>query len=189
MKLSDIKPNPSNPRVIKDDKFHKLVKSIKDFPEMLSLRPMIIDEHSIVLGGNMRLKALQELGYKDIPDEWVMKASDLNEDQKRQFIIKDNIGFGEWEWETLANEWDVDELRDWGLDIPNYSTGHDINSMTDEDVDIEEDFDPVGTMDGKQRVVFLFDGPDEAESYLNSLKVDFKKMNMAWQVDLSTQSI
>ena len=114
LKTKDIKPNPNNPRIIKDDKFAKLVQSIKDFPEMLELRPIVIDADNIVLGGNMRLKALTELGVKEVP---VIKAEDLTEDQKRQFIIKDNVGFGEWEWDILANEWDEKELNEWGLDL------------------------------------------------------------------------
>jgi hypothetical protein len=117
MKLSQIKPNPNNPRVIKDEKFDKLVKSIKDFPKMMELRPMVINADNIVLGGNMRLKALKELGYKEVPDEWVKRAEDLTEDEQRQFIIKDNVGFGEHDWEMLATEWDADELSDWGLDV------------------------------------------------------------------------
>jgi len=120
MKLSKIKPNPNNPRIIKDDKFKKLVKSINDFPKMMSLRPIVVDENFIVQGGNMRLKALQEIGFKDIPDEWVKQVSDLNEDEKKQFIIKDNVGFGEWDWDDLANNWDAEQLTEWGLDIPNF---------------------------------------------------------------------
>lgn len=118
IKLKDIKPNPNNPRVIKGDKFDKLVNSIKEFPKMLELRPMVVNDDNILLGGNMRLKALQEIGYKEIPDTWVRKASDLTEDEQRQFIIKDNVGFGEWDWEMLANEWNSEELTEWGLDVP-----------------------------------------------------------------------
>lgn len=124
MKLNQIKSNPNNPRVIKDDKFNKLVKSIKEFPKMMKLRPMVINSNNIVLGGNMRLKALKELGYKEIPDEWVKRAEELTEDEQRRFIIADNVGFGEHDWDMLANEWDVDELADWGLDIG----GFDINA-------------------------------------------------------------
>jgi ParB-like chromosome segregation protein Spo0J len=119
MKLTDIKQNPNNPRVIKDEKFDKLVKSIRDFPKMMELRPMVINSDNIVLGGNMRLKALKELGYKEVPNEWVKRAEDLTEDEQRQFIIKDNVGFGEHDWEVLVTEWDADELSEWGLDIPN----------------------------------------------------------------------
>jgi hypothetical protein len=120
MKLSKLKGNPNNPRIIKDDKFKKLVKSINDFPKMLALRPIVVDENFIVQGGNMRLKALQEIGFKDIPDEWVKQVNDLNEDEKKQFIIKDNVGFGEWDWDDLANNWDAEQLTEWGLDIPNF---------------------------------------------------------------------
>ena len=118
MKLSDIKANPDNPRVIKDEAFNKLVQSIKDFPKMMALRPMVVDDNLTVLGGNMRLRALRHLGYKDIPDEWVKRASDLTEEEQKQFIIKDNVSVGDWDWDTLANEWDVEELTEWGLDIP-----------------------------------------------------------------------
>jgi ParB-like chromosome segregation protein Spo0J len=115
MKINLIKPNPNNPRIIKDDKFKKLVQSIKDFPQMLELRPIVIDENNIVLGGNMRLKACQELGLKDVP---TIFAKDLTEDQKKEFIIKDNVGFGEWNWDDLANDWDETKLVEWGLDLP-----------------------------------------------------------------------
>ena len=118
VKLSTIKTNPNNPRIIKDEKFNKLVKSINDFPKMMELRPMVINKDNIVLGGNMRLKALKELGYKEVPDEWVKRAEDLTEDEQRQFIIKDNVGFGDHDWEMLATEWDAEELEDWGLDMP-----------------------------------------------------------------------
>lgn len=118
IKLSSIKSNPNNPRVIKDDKFKKLVKSIKDFPKMMELRPMVINSDNIVLGGNMRLKALKELGYKEVPKEWIKRAEDLTEDEQRQFIIKDNVGFGEHDWEMLQADWDLSELDDWGLDVP-----------------------------------------------------------------------
>ena len=186
--ITDIKPNPKNPRLIKDEKFAKLVQSLKDFPEMLEKRPLVCftdtDGKLVVLGGNMRLKAAKEIGLKELP---VMLADDWTEEQKAQFLIKDNVGFGEWNWEELQADWDVEQLSEWGLDVPNWAAGLDVNSMTDEDVDLEEEFDPIGNMDGKQRVVFLFDGAEEAESYLNSLKVDFKKNGSAWQIDLSTR--
>jgi DNA modification methylase len=118
VKIKDIKSNPNNPRVIKDDKFHKLCESIKAFPKMLELRPIVVNDDMIVLGGNMRLKALKHLGLTEAP---VIKASDLTEDQQRQFIIKDNAGFGEWDWDMLANEWDVQELESWGIDVPAFA--------------------------------------------------------------------
>ena len=120
MKLSEIKSNPNNPRVIKDHKFEKLKKSISEFPKMMELRPMVINEDNIVLGGNMRLKALKDLGYKEVPEEWVKRASDLTEEETRRFIIADNVGFGEHDWEMLANEWNAEELESWGLDIPDF---------------------------------------------------------------------
>ena len=115
VKLSDIRPNPNNPRVIKDEKFKKLVKSITDFPQMLELRPIVVNDEMIVLGGNMRLKALEHLG---IEETYIIKASDLTDKQEQEFIIKDNVGYGEWDWDQLANEWDVEDLDDWGLDLP-----------------------------------------------------------------------
>lgn len=117
MNINEIKPNPSNPRIIKDDKFKKLVKSIQDFPQMLELRPIVIDENNIVLGGNMRLKACIEAGLTDVP---VKQAKELTEEQKKEFIVKDNVGYGEWDWDDLANNWDEELLTEWGLDIPNF---------------------------------------------------------------------
>ena len=117
-KVSEVKANPNNPRIIKDDKFKKLVQSIKDFPEMLELRPIVVNNDGIVLGGNMRLKACKEAGLKEVP---VIKASELTEEQQKEFIIKDNVGFGEWNWEDLANNWDTKELTDWGLDVPKFA--------------------------------------------------------------------
>lgn len=120
MKLSTIKSNPNNPRIIKDEKFKKLCESIKALPKMMELRPIVVDENNIVQGGNMRLKALNELGYKDIPDSWVKQAKDFTEEELKEFIIKDNVGFGEWDWDDLANNWDTDKLQEWGLDIPDF---------------------------------------------------------------------
>ena len=121
--IHEIKANPNNPRLIKDEKFAKLVKSIKEFPEMLELRPIVVNDDMIVLGGNMRLKACKEAGLIQIP---VIKASSLTEEQQKEFIIKDNVGFGEWDWELIANEWDAEQITEWGLDIP----GFDLDSNT-----------------------------------------------------------
>ncbi len=115
VKISEIKPNPKNPRLIKDEKFKKLVKSIKDFPQMLELRPIVVDENNIILGGNMRFKALKEAGYSEVS---IVRANDLTDEQKDEFIVKDNVGFGEWDWDSLANIWEVDKLEEWGLDLP-----------------------------------------------------------------------
>ena len=122
MKLSQIKSNPNNPRIIKDEKFKKLCESIKALPKMMELRPIVVDDNFIVQGGNMRLKALNELGYKEIPDTWVKQAKDFNEDELKEFIIKDNVGFGEWDWNDLANSWDSEKLNDWGLEVPNFDS-------------------------------------------------------------------
>jgi len=114
VKISKVKGNPSNPRIIKNDKFKKLVTSIKEFPEMLKLRPIVVDENFMVLGGNMRLKASKEAGLSEV---WIEIAEGLTEEQKKEFIVKDNVGFGEWEWDILANEWDSVQLAEWGLDV------------------------------------------------------------------------
>ena len=143
IKLSTIKPNPSNPRVIKDDKFHKLVNSIKEFPKMLELRPMVVNEDNVLLGGNMRLKALQHLKYEEIPDTGVKQASELTEEEQRQFIIKDNVGFGEWDWDALANSWNSDELSEWGLDVPNFGSEIDAPEQVDLSEELKETFEVI----------------------------------------------
>lgn len=132
VKISEVKPNDSNPRIIKDDKFKKLVRSIKEFPQMLEIRPIVVDENNIVLGGNMRLKACKEAGLKDV---YIIKASELTEEQKQEFIIKDNVGFGEWDWDMIANEWDVEKLDEWGLNVPMMPEEVDYSILDDEDLD------------------------------------------------------
>jgi len=114
LKISKVLPNPENPRVIKDHKYKALVKSIKEFPKMLEIRPIVVNSDMIILGGNMRLRACQEAGLKDIP---VIIAKELTESEQREFTIKDNVSFGEWDWDALANDWDDSELNDWGLDV------------------------------------------------------------------------
>jgi hypothetical protein len=180
-KISEVKLNPNNPRLIKDDKFKKLVQSIKDFPEMLSIRPIVVNQDMIILGGNMRFRACKEAGITEIP----VIVTDLSEDKQREFLIKDNISGGEWDWDLLANEWDNEELVEWGLDV--WTQQMDINEMNESDIDIEEEFDPIGNSAGLQRVVFIFDGPEEAESWLaQHPSLPLKKQNMAWQIDLTT---
>jgi len=179
--ISKVIPNSDNPRYIKEDKFKKLVQSLKDFPEMANARPIVVNKDMVALGGNMRLKAMQEAGWSEVP----VKVVDWSEEKQREFIIKDNVGFGDWNWDELANTWETEELTEWGMDV---WQGHSVNDMSEDELDLTEEFDPIGTASGLQRVVFVFDGKEEAESYLNNLKVDFVKRNMAWQVDLSTQS-
>ncbi|NQV77300.1 MAG: ParB N-terminal domain-containing protein [Lutibacter sp.] len=128
--INDIKNNPNNPRIIKDNKFKKLVKSIKDFPEMLEKRPIVVDENMIILGGNMRLKACLEAGLKEV---WIDVAEGWTEDQKQEFIVKDNVGFGEWDWDTLANEWDIEMLEDWGLDVLQFEESYDEEKLSEND--------------------------------------------------------
>ena len=140
IKLSNLKANPTNPRIIKDDKFKKLVASLEQFPEMMEKRPMVcvtdVDGKMYPLGGNMRLRALQELGMKEIPETWVAMADDWTEEKRKEFTIKDNVGFGEWNWDDLANEWDVELLEEWGLDVPNFD-GVELKAEED-DFDIPE---------------------------------------------------
>lgn len=138
MKISDIKANPNNPRIIKDDKFKKLVESVKSFPEMLELRPIVVNKDMIILGGNMRFKACKEAWIKEIP---VIIADNLTEDQEREFLIKDNVSGGEWDWDILANEWDKEELEEWGLDVPEgYITPDEEKELIEDDVpEIEEE--------------------------------------------------
>lgn len=115
VKIGDIRINPANPRVIRDYKFNKLVKSIQEFPKMLEIRPIVVNEDNIVLGGNMRYKACQQAGLKEV---YIIKAEDLTEEQQKEFLIKDNSSYGQWDWEVLANEWDHQQLDDWALDLP-----------------------------------------------------------------------
>lgn len=120
--ISKIKYNQNNPRRITNDKFAKLVQSIRDFPEMLRLRPIVVNDDMIVLGGNQRLRASKRAGLKIVP---IIKASDLTEDQQREFIIRDNASSGDWDWDALANEWNDVKLNDWGLDVPKFDDGSD----------------------------------------------------------------
>jgi DNA modification methylase len=132
VKISEVKNNPNNPRLIKDDKFKKLVQSLKDLPEMAEVRPIVVNTDMVVLGGNMRLKAMKEAGWKEVPVEVV----DWDEDKQKQFIIKDNVGFGEWDWDVLANEWDAEELDAWGLDVPAF--GEQVLEAEEDDFEVPE---------------------------------------------------
>jgi len=133
IKISDVKSNPNNPRLIKNDKFEKLVQSLKDFPEMAKVRPIVVNQDFVVLGGNMRLKAMKEAGWKEVP----VQVVDWSEQQQKEFIIKDNVGFGEWEWDVLANEWEAEDLEKWGLDVPVFDSEPIDKKESDEDADIQ----------------------------------------------------
>jgi len=133
--IAAVKENPDNPRFIKDAKFKKLVKSIKGFPEMLEKRPIVVDEDMVVLGGNMRLKACKSAGLFEV---WVDTAEGWTEDQKREFIVKDNVGFGEWDWDILANEWNTEQLGDWGLDVWQPEENLELDDFFNEDLSQED---------------------------------------------------
>jgi ParB-like chromosome segregation protein Spo0J len=151
--IKTVKPNPSNPRHIKDHKFTQLVKSIRHFPEMLQLRPIVVDSDNIVLGGNMRLKACIEAGLKEVP---IIVASELTDEQQKEFIIKDNVGFGEWDWEQLANEWEIEQLSDWGLDLP-------IEVFEDDE---EEEIKPVKSYTKNITLTYSIEEADRIEAEL-----------------------
>ncbi len=129
VKLSSIKLNPNNPRLIRDDNFKKLVKSMQDFPEMLEIRPIVVNSDMVILGGNMRYKACKEAGLKEVP---IIKAENLTEEQQREFLIKDNVSGGEFDWDILANEWDSEELGEWGLDVPDFDSDVDYSGKNKE---------------------------------------------------------
>jgi hypothetical protein len=199
VKIKDLKNNtgqivglPKNPRILKDDKFIKLKKSLQDDPEMLELREVIAYDNNgelIVICGNMRLKALKELGVKEVPTKIIPNETSV--EKLKAYTIKDNVSFGDHDWEVLANEWDSEKLNEWGLNIPNWAEGLDVNNMNDEDVDLDQEFDPIGVSNGLLKVVVIFDGKNEAESWLTNtnLSNSVKRQGQAWQVNLSTQSI
>jgi len=161
IKISEVKSNPNNPRLIKDDKFNKLVNSIKEFPKMLEIRPIVVNDDMIVLGGNMRLKACKEAGLKEVP---VIKASELSEEEQRRFIIADNVGYGEWDWEMLANEWENEQLTEWGLDV--WKPSGEIN--------LDDFFEDNG--DSEKEQVFKIVLEYTEEDY-NAISEAFKKYN------------
>lgn len=174
VKIGLIKSNPNNPRIIKDEKFAKLVESIKSFPEMLKLRPIVVNEDMVVLGGNMRLKACKEAGLKQVP---IIKASELSIEQQKEFIIKDNVGFGEWDYSMLANEWDVEQLTEWGLDIPDFK----IEGEAEED-----DFDvPEGGIETDIVIGDLFEIGEHRLLCGDSTQTDtFKKLMQGEMADM-----
>ena len=164
VKINKVKPNETNPRFIKDNKFKKLVKSIKEFPEMLKLRPIVVNGDMVVLGGNMRLKACKEAGLKDV---WILKADNLTEEQQKEFIVKDNVGFGEWDWDILANDWDIKELEDWGLDGFPFDIDSDEKDEDDYSKKIEvPKYEPKGE---KPETVELFD-KEKADDFIEKIK-------------------
>jgi len=161
VKISKVIPNENNPRFIKDSKFKKLVKSIKEFPEMLKLRPIVVNKDMVVLGGNMRLKACKEAGLKEV---YILKADELTEQQQREFIVKDNVGFGEWDWDALGNEWNSVQLEDWGMD----------NWQNMDDIETSDDFSlPDGDKEPFQQQTYTL-ADEQAEQIKNAI-ADVKK--------------
>jgi len=160
--IRQVRPNPNNPRVIKDSKFQKLVKSITELPQMLELRPIVVNKDMIVLGGNMRLKACEAAGLTEVP---VVFADNLTPEQEMEFIIKDNSSFGEWDWDLLANVWDVDQLQDWGIDIGGFDLSPD---------EFDESFDlPDGDKSPFQQMTFTM--ADEQQTIIKNAIDDIKK--------------
>lgn len=184
MKASLIKPNPDNPRIIKDDKFKKLVQSLKDFPEMAVVRPVVINQDNIILGGNMRYKAMIEAGWKDIP---VTQVKGWTKEQEREFIIKDNVSGGEWNWDDLANEWELDELEAWGLDIPDNVTRDD-EVEEDEAPEVSKD-PPVSVLGevyqlGKHRIICgSATSEEDTEKLLGEQQIDLYLTDPPYNVD------
>lgn len=158
--INEVKTNPKNPRLIKDDKFRKLVKSIEEFPQMLELRPIVVDENNIVLGGNMRLKACKEAGLKEV---FIVRAEGLTELQKDEFIVKDNVGFGEWDWDILANEWDVEKIQDWGLDLPIF-------------LDAIDDIEEVNEFNESVNLIIKCDDIEQFEELQTKLNIEANKI-------------
>ena len=152
--ISSIKENAANPRTINKHKFQKLVNSVKEFPEMLSLRPIIVNKDNVILGGNMRYKACKELGLKEV---YIIQAADLDDKQAQEFIVKDNLGFGEWDWDVLANDWDVKELEEWGLDgFPFEEEEKELNDISD-------------TIESSYRIEVEIENEEEQEKLYNEL--------------------
>lgn len=132
MRLADLKLNPDNPRNIKPEKLEKLAQSIKDFPKMMVKRPIVYDEDKIIIGGNMRYKAIEKLGMTEIPDEWTSDASDFTPDERKRFIMQDNAEMGVTDWDMVANQYELEDLEAWGIDVP----------YADTETEIEEDEPP-----------------------------------------------
>ena len=173
VKINSITENPENPRYIKGDKFDKLVKSIKDFPEMLKIRPIVVNDDNVILGGNMRYKASIRAGLSEVH---IIKASGLTDEQQKEFIAKDNVGFGEWDWDVLANEWDVEKLEDWGIEVPS------LNDFMDEH---EPEIEFSEFLDESNNYVVLFFKNDidwlQAQTHFSLKSVSSKRSNgKAW---------
>ena len=174
VKISKVVPNENNPRFIKDYKFKKLVKSIQGFPEMLKLRPIVVNKDMVVLGGNMRLKACKEAGLKEV---YILKADELTEQQQREFIVKDNVGFGEWDWDILANEWDNQQLKQWGMDV--WQPEEEVDYSALEDLDLDETIEDKEA--GVKRAIMIEFDPkhyDQANELITQARKDGKNVGL-----------
>lgn len=172
VKITQVRPNENNPRFIKDYKFKKLVTSIKEFPEMLKLRPIVVNNEMVVLGGNMRLKACKEAGLKEV---WILKAEELTEAQQREFIVKDNVGFGEWDWDVLANEWNTQQLGDWGMEV--WQGGEDVSNTNDySNLDVDSKLDKF--LDAKIKNLTIPFESQEFDEVILKLEVYLEKYNL-----------
>ena len=176
--ISKVLPNQSNPRVIKNDKFKKLVKSIEDFPQMLDIRPIVVDSNMVVLGGNMRLKACIAAGLTEVP---IIVADQLTEEQKKEFIIKDNSSFGEWDWDILANEWEIADLSDWGIDIPAAYFDDDKEPAFDKD-ELDKALDSY--INAKVKQITLYFDTQQYEYVLSSLEQIAKEKELESNTDV-----
>ena len=176
VKIHKVKGNANNPRIIKDHKFKKLVKSIQEFPEMLKLRPIIVDEDMIILGGNMRWKASKEAGLKEV---WIDVAEGLTEEQKQEFIVKDNVGFGEWDWAMLGNEWNTIKITEWGLDV--WENQDDKNEL---DAELEWTGMPEFNNDDlspKRQIIISFKTDEDVQLFANLIGQDLTtKTKSVW---------
>ena len=178
VKIHKVKGNPNNPRIIKNDKFKKLVKSIQEFPEMLKLRPIVVDLDMMVLGGNMRLKASKDAGLKEV---WIDIAEGLTEEQKKEFVVKDNVNFGEWDWAMLGNEWDSTEIKDWGLDVWQ-NLDDNINKVNRGDENSEwvgmPEFEAA---ENSLKIIVHFENETDREVFAKEHSLEFtKKLPTAW---------
>jgi ParB-like chromosome segregation protein Spo0J len=154
VEIAKIKANDANPRSIKGERFEKLCQSLKEFPEMMRLRPIVVDADGTALGGNMRLRAAQRLGWAKV---WVVYADQLTEEQKKRFIIADNVGFGEWDWDVLANEWDSADLEAWGLELPDVSDGEDEGNFNDPGIPPRDQYGVIVMAEDEKRQKEIFD--------------------------------
>ena len=160
VKINAVKENTANPRTINKQKFNKLVASVKEFPEMLKLRPIVVDSDMVILGGNMRYKACKEIGLKEV---YIIEASSLTDEQAKEFIIKDNVGFGDWDWDLLANSWDTKQLKEWGMDV--WQPEEEVDYSLLDEIDLD---DQIQTMYDQTKKSIILEFPTEL--YENEVK-------------------